>query len=75
MKPLTPTQTLYLNAIKDLTKEFGYSPSFEEIGKRVRPNGININSVANNVHALEKKGYIIRKERRPRSIQIVKNEQ
>lgn len=71
MKPLTPTQEKYLNAIIDLTKEFGYSPSFEEIGKKVHPNGVNINSVANNIHALEKKGWIIRKERRPRSIQIV----
>ncbi|MBB4681763.1 transcriptional repressor LexA [Crossiella cryophila] len=62
---LTPRQTKVLEVIKDWLERFGYPPSIREIGEAVGLNSTS--SVAHQLRALERKGYLRRDANRPRA--------
>ena len=65
---LTLKQIKIYRIIYELSKK-GYSPSFEEIGKKA---GINKSTTYVHLQNLKDKGYIDYKERKPRTIRITK---
>ncbi len=66
---LTRKQKLILDFIGGFIEEFGYSPSFEEIGKAF--GYASLATVHEHVTNLETKGYIRKSYRGSRSIEIV----
>ncbi|MBP2477242.1 repressor LexA [Crossiella equi] len=62
---LTPRQSKVLEVIKDWLERFGYPPSIREIGEAVGLNSTS--SVAHQLRALERKGYLRRDANRPRA--------
>lgn len=62
---LTPRQSKVLEVIKDWLERYGYPPSIREIGEAVGLNSTS--SVAHQLRALERKGYLRRDANRPRA--------
>jgi repressor LexA len=66
---LTSRQRKILQAIEDSARRNGYSPSLREIGKAA---GLaSPSSVSHQLRRLEKKGYLTRDERRPRTTVVM----
>lgn len=70
---LTPRQKEILDFVKSYTKEKGYSPSLENIKKKLRLNSVA--TIHQHIKALETKGEIQKQKNQPRSIEISKSEQ
>lgn len=69
MKELTDKQTEILNIIKEFINEYGYSPSFREVGKIA---GLNSSAtVFVHLKNLKEKGYITYKKGAYRTIRII----
>ncbi len=66
---LTQRQKRILDVIKSAVKKRGYPPSLREIGEAVGLTSPS--SVAHQLAALERKGYLRRDPHRPRAIEIV----
>jgi repressor LexA len=67
--PLTARQRAVLDCIRQAVTDRGYPPSMREIGEAV--GLVSPSSVAHQLGALERKGYLRRDPRRPRAIQVV----
>ncbi len=65
---LTPRQQRVLEVIRDWVERFGYPPSVREIGEAVGLTSTS--SVAHQLRALERKGYLRRDPNRPRAVGI-----
>jgi len=65
---LTPRQRRVLETIRDAVERRGYPPSMREIGEAVGLTSPS--SVAHQLTALEKKGYLRRDPNRPRAIEV-----
>jgi repressor LexA len=65
---LTPRQRLVLEVIKASVDERGYPPSMREIGEAVGLTSSS--SVAHQLAALERKGFLRRDPNRPRAIEV-----
>ncbi|HET9254581.1 MAG TPA: transcriptional repressor LexA, partial [Pseudonocardiaceae bacterium] len=65
---LTPRQKRVLEVIRDWVTRFGYPPSVREIGEAVGLTSTS--SVAHQLRALERKGYLRRDHNRPRAVGI-----
>jgi SOS regulatory protein LexA len=70
---LTKRQKQVLDFIQGYQKKKRYSPSLEEIGKYFKLSSVA--TVHEHLRNLEKKGYLDKPENKPRSIQVIKNEQ
>ena len=68
-KALTESQKDTLRYIKGYIIDVGYSPSIRDIAQSA---GVSSKAIHDRLIALEKKGYISRAERVPRSIRILK---
>ena len=66
---LTSRQRLVLEHIRDSVERRGYPPSMREIGQAVGLTSPS--SVAHQLSALERKGYLRRDPHRPRAIEVV----
>jgi repressor LexA len=66
---LTSRQRLVLQHIRDSVERRGYPPSMREIGQAVGLTSPS--SVAHQLSALERKGYLRRDPHRPRAIEVV----
>jgi repressor LexA len=66
---LTARQRLVLQHIRDSVERRGYPPSMREIGQAVGLTSPS--SVAHQLSALERKGYLRRDPHRPRAIEVV----
>ena len=65
---LTSRQRKVLNVIKDSVQKRGYPPSMREIGEAV---GLaSTSSVASQLSALQRKGYLYRDVGRPRAVEV-----
>jgi repressor LexA len=69
---LTPRQQRVLEAIRDWVDRFGYPPSVREIGEAVGLTSTS--SVAHQLRALERKGYLRRDPNRPRAVGVLPSE-
>lgn len=70
-QPLTKRQREILSFIQDFIKEFGYSPSYREIGEHF---GLRSTAtVAEHVETLKEKGYIDAAERAARSLTLTED--
>jgi repressor LexA len=65
---LTPRQRRVLDVIRDWVERFGYPPSVREIGEAVGLTSTS--SVAHQLRALERKGYLRRDPNRPRAVGV-----
>ena len=65
---LTPRQRRVLEVIREWVERFGYPPSVREIGEAVGLTSTS--SVAHQLRALERKGYLRRDPNRPRAVGI-----
>ncbi|MGQ0719102.1 MAG: transcriptional repressor LexA [Pseudonocardiales bacterium] len=65
---LTPRQRRVLEVIRDWVQRFGYPPSVREIGEAVGLTSTS--SVAHQLRALERKGYLRRDPNRPRAVGV-----
>ena len=65
---LTPRQRRILEVMRDWVERFGYPPSVREIGEAVGLTSTS--SVAHQLRALERKGYLRRDPNRPRAVGI-----
>src|SRR5271155_3811879 len=65
---LTPRQTTILDVIRASVSSRGYPPSIREIGDAVGLTSTS--SVAHQLRALEKKGYLRRDPNRPRAVDV-----
>jgi repressor LexA len=65
---LTPRQRLVLDCIRDAIERRGYPPSMREIGEAVGLTSPS--SVAHQLGALERKGFLRRDPNRPRAIEV-----
>jgi len=65
---LTPRQRRVLEVIRDWVERFGYPPSVREIGEAVGLTSTS--SVAHQLRALERKGYLRRDPNRPRAVGV-----
>jgi repressor LexA len=65
---LTPRQKRVLEVIRDWVTRFGYPPSVREIGDAVGLTSTS--SVAHQLRALERKGYLRRDHNRPRAVGV-----
>jgi repressor LexA len=65
---LTPRQQRVLEVIREWVQRFGYPPSVREIGEAVGLTSTS--SVAHQLRALERKGYLHRDPNRPRAVGI-----
>jgi repressor LexA len=65
---LTPRQRRVLEVMRDWVERFGYPPSVREIGEAVGLTSTS--SVAHQLRALERKGYLRRDPNRPRAVGI-----
>ncbi|HNQ06289.1 MAG TPA: transcriptional repressor LexA [Tetrasphaera sp.] len=66
---LTVRQRRVLDVIRTSIDQRGYPPSMREIGEAV--GLVSPSSVAHQLHALERKGYLRRDPNRPRAIEVV----
>jgi repressor LexA len=66
---LTARQQRVLEVIRDWLDRFGYPPSVREIGEAVGLNSTS--SVAHQLRALERKGYLRRDPNRPRAVGVL----
>jgi repressor LexA len=66
---LTPRQRLVLDFIREAIERRGYPPSMREIGEAVGLTSPS--SVAHQLGALERKGFLRRDPNRPRAIEVV----
>ena len=67
---LTPRETDVLKYIIQFKQTNGYSPTAREIAKGVNTSSLqHINSILNN---LSEKGYLTFKEKKPRTIKVIK---
>ncbi|WP_073481898.1 transcriptional repressor LexA [Streptoalloteichus hindustanus] len=66
---LTPRQRRVLEVIRDHLERNGYPPSVREIGEAVGLTSTS--SVAHQLRALERKGYLRRDPRRPRTVGVL----
>lgn len=66
---LTPRQRRVLETIKDAVERRGYPPSMREIGQAVGLTSPS--SVAHQLAALERKGFLRRDPNRPRAIEVI----
>jgi repressor LexA len=66
---LTARQTRVLEVIRDWLDRFGYPPSVREIGEAVGLTSTS--SVAHQLRALERKGYLRRDPNRPRAVGVL----
>ena len=66
---LTPRQRKVLEVIRDAVERRGYPPSMREIGDAVGLTSPS--SVAHQLSALERKGYLRRDPNRPRAIEVI----
>lgn len=66
---LTARQQLVLSCIRTAVEEHGYPPSMREIGEAVGLTSPS--SVAHQLNALQRKGYLRRDPNRPRAIEVV----
>jgi site-specific DNA-methyltransferase (adenine-specific) len=67
---LTKRQKQILDYIKEYIKKNDYAPTLEEIKKHFRLSSIS--TVHQHLENLETKGYLIKSENQPRSIQLIK---
>ncbi|WP_253776229.1 transcriptional repressor LexA [Goodfellowiella coeruleoviolacea] len=67
--PLTPRQQRVLEVIREWVARHGYPPSVREIGEAVGLNSTS--SVAHQLRALERKGYLRRDGNRPRAVGVL----
>ena len=67
--PLTKRQKQVLNAIAAFIKAKGYSPSYEELAKKIGVSSLAV--VATYLKILQRKGYIFRNRNAVREIQIL----
>lgn len=65
---LTDRQRMIMSVINDAIEEQGYPPSIREIGDAVGLQSTS--SVAYQLRALEKKGYLIRDAHKPRAVDV-----
>jgi repressor LexA len=65
---LTPRQRRVLEVIREWVERFGYPPSVREIGEAVGLTSTS--SVAHQLRALERKGYLRRDHNRPRAVGV-----
>jgi repressor LexA len=65
---LTPRQRRVLEVIREWIERFGYPPSVREIGEAVGLTSTS--SVAHQLRALERKGYLRRDHNRPRAVGV-----
>jgi repressor LexA len=65
---LTPRQRRVLEVIREWVERFGYPPSVREIGEAVGLTSTS--SVAHQLRALERKGYLRRDPNRPRAVGV-----
>ena len=65
---LTPRQRRVLEVIRDWVERLGYPPSVREIGEAVGLTSTS--SVAHQLRALERKGYLRRDPNRPRAVGV-----
>ncbi|MBV9162913.1 MAG: transcriptional repressor LexA [Pseudonocardiales bacterium] len=65
---LTPRQRRVLEVIREWLERFGYPPSVREIGEAVGLTSTS--SVAHQLRALERKGYLRRDPNRPRAVGV-----
>jgi repressor LexA len=65
---LTPRQRRVLEVIRDRVQRLGYPPSVREIGEAVGLTSTS--SVAHQLRALERKGYLRRDPNRPRAVGV-----
>ena len=68
MRNLTPNQIRVVELIRDFTEDRGYSPTLDEIAKRLR---VSKPTVQQYLRALEEKGVIHRERYAHRSIEII----
>lgn len=66
---LTPRQRRILEVIRDWVERLGYPPSVREIGEAVGLTSTS--SVAHQLRALERKGYLRRDPNRPRAVGVL----
>lgn len=66
---LTPRQRRVLTVISDSVRERGYPPSMREIGNSVGLTSTS--SVAHQLRALERKGFLRRDPNRPRAVEVL----
>jgi repressor LexA len=66
---LTPRQRKVLEVIRDQVRRNGYPPSVREIGEAVGLHSTS--SVAHQLRALERKGYLRRDPNRPRAVGVM----
>ncbi len=66
---LTPRQRRVLEVIRDRVRRLGYPPSVREIGEAVGLTSTS--SVAHQLRALERKGYLRRDPNRPRAVGVL----
>src|SRR5215217_2222864 len=66
---LTPRQRRVLEVIRDWVERRGYPPSVREIGEAVGLTSTS--SVAHQLRALERKGYLRRDPNRPRAVGVL----
>ncbi|MQA14356.1 MAG: transcriptional repressor LexA [Pseudonocardiaceae bacterium] len=66
---LTPRQRRVLEVIRDRVERLGYPPSVREIGEEVGLTSTS--SVAHQLRALERKGYLRRDPNRPRAVGVL----
>src|SRR5207237_7272863 len=65
---LTPRQRKVLEVIRDSVERRGYPPSMREIGEQVGLTSTS--SVAHQLTALQRKGYLRRDANRPRAVEV-----
>lgn len=68
-KKLTDRQREVLQFIKDYIQEHGYPPSCRDIGDGM---GFSVKAAHDYIHVLQRKGYLIYLENRPRTLRIPK---
>jgi repressor LexA len=66
---LTPRQRRVLEVIRDWVERYGYPPSVREIGEAVGLTSTS--SVAHQLRALERKGFLRRDPNRPRAVGVL----
>lgn len=71
MHGLTSRQQTVLDFVRASIAKHGYAPTIREIGEHV---GIrSTNGVSDHLRALERKGYIVRKDMKSRAMLLVEN--
>jgi repressor LexA len=70
-QPLTKRQREILNYIQDFIKDFGYSPSYREIGEHFSLRSTA--TVAEHVETLKEKGYLDGADRSARSLTLTED--